>query len=134
MTNINFLINSAQFIISLLDLKQQLLTGNIHSNVIFSNQKNIKRQSLTRSSKEIRDPDEFYQNPLLSENSPDPGVVKLQDGSGWAMVTTTNNATYRSSAFPIYFSKGGFTPKSNTIVEKLSFSLQTWWTGGCRAG
>ena len=107
MSNINFIINFAKLLIPLFDLKQQLLTGDVNSNVIFSNDSNVMRAPLVlgRSSKLIQGDLLFYQNPLL-ENSPDPGVVRLEDGSGWALVTTTNNATRNSSVFPIYFSEG----------------------------
>ena len=39
---------------------------------------------------------DYYTNPLLTTNSPDPGVVRLVDGSGWAMVTTSNNVSRTS--------------------------------------
>ena len=111
MTNINFLLSGAQIIMSLFDLKQQLLTGTLNSNSYFAKQKNVERIPLGRSAKEIRDStssDVFYTNPLLRVNTPDPGVTQLVDGSGWVLVATTNNASreYNSSAFPIYFSKG----------------------------
>ena len=84
---------------------------------------------LGRASKEISLLEEaaFFQNPVLSlcivmyctvhyctvlqvlsHNSPDPGVTRLQDGSGWALVTTTNNASRAANSpiFPIYFSGG----------------------------
>ena len=51
---------------------------------------------------------DYYTNPLLTTNSPDPGVVRLVDGSGWAMVTTSNNVSRRINpvAFPMYYSSG----------------------------
>jgi hypothetical protein len=111
MTNINFLVTGAKIIMSLWDLKQQLLTGTINSNSFFAKHKNIERVPLGRSSKIFKDSTssaDFYTNPLIRVNTPDPGVTRLIDGSGWALVATTNNASrqYNSSAFPIYFSKG----------------------------
>ena len=111
MTNINFLLTGAKILMSLLDLKQQLLTGTINSNSFFTKQTNMERVPLGRSSKIIKDSrssGDFYSNPLLSVNTPDPGVTRLVDGSGWALVATSNNASrlYNSSAFPIYFSRG----------------------------
>ena len=49
MTNINFILSTAQFLISLLDVKQQLLTGTKHSNTHFLSEENHKDQ-LSRSS------------------------------------------------------------------------------------
>ena len=50
----------------------------------------------------------YYTNPLMTTNSPDPGVVRLVDGTGWAMVTTSNNVSRRSNpyAFPMFYSRG----------------------------
>lgn len=63
MTNINFILSTAQFVISLLDVKQQLLTGTKHSNTFFPSDRRSSREQqsrslssssqLSRSSKEI---------------------------------------------------------------------------------
>jgi len=118
MTNINFILSTAQFVISLLDVKQQLLTGTKHSNTFLpsdrgsntNSREQLSRSSssqLSRSAKEIHDSRGYYTNPLLTTNSPDPGVLRLVDGSGWAMVTTSNNVSRRSNpyAFPMYYSR-----------------------------
>ena len=110
MTNINLLINSARIVLTVLDLKQKLITGTTNSNVLFSNGSNAEVQERS-SFRDIRHSEDFYQNPVLSWNSPDPGVLRLEDGSGWALVTTTNGAAGKSSAFPIYFSKGKISTK-----------------------
>ena len=104
------MISGAQILMSVLDFKQQLLTGTLNSNTFIPSDKNVKRVQLSRSSKEVHDSKSYYQNPVLINNSPDPGVVKLVDGSGWALITTTNHVTRQmnTSAFPIYFSKGWF--------------------------
>ena len=49
-----------------------------------------------------------YTNPLLSTNCPDPAVLRLKDGSGYALVVTSDHATRsnNSSVFPVYFSQG----------------------------
>ena len=124
MTNINFILSTAQFLISLLDVKQQLLTGTKHSNTFFPSEENYKDQlsrsslssssQVSRSAKEIHDSSSYYTNPLVTTNSPDPGVVRLVDGSGWAMVTTSNNVSRRSNpyAFPMYYSRGRIQNKS----------------------
>ena len=116
MTKIDLILSTAQFLISLLDVKQQLLTGTKHSNTFFPRDENNKDQlsrsslssQLSRSAKEITDSSSYYTNPLVTTNSPDPGVVRLVDGSGWAMVTTSNNVSRRSNphAFPMYYSRG----------------------------
>ena len=115
MTNINFILSAAHFVISLLDVKQQLLTGTSHSNSFFPRERTLDNNNnnqlqLSRSSKEIHDSQSYYTNPLISTNSPDPGVVRLEDGSGWAMVTTSNNVSRRSNprAFPMYYSGGRY--------------------------
>lgn len=46
-----------------------------------------------------------YTNPIINSNHPDPGVLALPDGSGYAVVTTSNYATNGvDPAFPILFS------------------------------
>ena len=48
---------------------------------------------------------EFYVNPVVDNNHPDPGVLKLPDGSGFVMVSTSNYAVEGDSpAFPIMYS------------------------------
>ena len=124
MTNIKFILSIAHVLVNLLDVKQQLLTGTKHSNTHFLSEENHKDQlsrsslssssKLSRSSKEILDGSSYYTNPLVTTNSPDPGVVRLVDGSGWAMVTTSNNVSRRSNpyAFPMYYSRGRIQNKS----------------------
>ena len=69
---------------------------------------NKQRETNNKSIQDLGSFDKYYTNPLLRVNSPDPGVTRLVDGSGWVLVATTNNASreYNSSAFPIYYSKG----------------------------
>ena len=60
----------------------------------------------------------FYQNPVISSNLPDPSVIKLKNGQGYALVATSENAIAsdnqgnfpynNSTAFPIYFSRGWY--------------------------
>ncbi len=46
-----------------------------------------------------------YTNPVMEDNRPDPGVLKLSDGSGFAAVSTSNYAFDNDApAFPIMFS------------------------------
>ena len=118
MTNIKFILSLAHVLVPLLDVKQQLLTGTKHSNTHFLSEEHRKDQlsrsslpsssKLLRNSKEILDDSSYYINPLVTTNSPDPGVVRLVDGSGWAMVTTSNNVSRRSNsyAFSMHYSRG----------------------------
>ena len=49
---------------------------------------------------------EFYTNPVVEDNRPDPGVLKLQDGSGFVAISTSKFANVNDGpAFPIMFSK-----------------------------
>ena len=52
----------------------------------------------------------FYTNPVINSNLPDPSVTKLADGSGWILVATSEfaNKSTTVKAFPTYFSKGKF--------------------------
>ena len=81
MTNINLLINSAQFIISLLDLKQQLLTGTFNSNSFFGQDKNRPPAKEPRLSKEIHDESSYYRNPVIKTNLPGNQSVNVNIGS-----------------------------------------------------
>jgi beta-xylosidase len=47
-----------------------------------------------------------YTNPVISCNNPDPGVLRLPDGSGYAAVATSNFAlrSRGDPAFPLYHS------------------------------
>ena len=132
MTNINLLISGAQLLMNILNLKQQLLTGTFHSNTFFKTKEDPEADQavqLSRSSKEVRDfsSENYYQNPLLNYNSPDPGVVRLEDGSGWALVTTTNDVTRKdnTTAFPIYFSKGNIGITCYMLKEKTCFYVRS---------
>lgn len=46
-----------------------------------------------------------YTNPVVATNHPDPGVLKLPDGTGFIMVATSNHAKKCEPVFPILFSK-----------------------------
>ena len=81
---------------------------NIFLNIIFfliNGERHIS--AFKNSQKNVAISPNSYTNPLIGSNCPDPGVIKLMDGSGWAAVTTSNYASRakRSSAFPIHFSK-----------------------------
>ena len=97
MTNLNFLLSG--FLV-LLDFKENLFTGPKISERFSDHKKRkvFKKDNINS----------YYSNPLIPKNTPDPGVTKLLDDSGWALVSTSSFATKsnKSSAFPMYYSKG----------------------------
>lgn len=106
MVNFDFLLSGFLF---LLDFKENLLTG----------PKISERFSVGEPGKSVYKDrvNTYYTNPLINENTPDPGVTKLLDNSGWALVSTSSFASKsnKSSAFPIYFSR-----------DLVSWSLVSW--------
>jgi len=66
----------------------------------------------------------WYRNPVLPRNSPDPGALALPDGSGYALVTTSNFALNSEGdpALPLYFS----TDLVNWIPKGHVFPAGTW--------
>ena len=95
-----------------------MFTGSQNSNVLYYTGRNLERLPLSRYSERTLAPGDLYQNPVLRSNSPDPGVVRLEDRRGWALVTTTNNATVGSPVFPMYFSTGGISIINTTGCPK----------------
>ena len=50
---------------------------------------------------------EYYKNPVIGENCPDPGALRVEDfGGGFVVVCSSNYARgpQQDPAFPIYFS------------------------------
>ena len=45
-----------------------------------------------------------YQNPVVNANHPDPGALVLENGAGYAVVSTSNYANAGDSLFPILWS------------------------------
>ena len=91
-------------ILSIIDMKQHILMGTESANCCGDSR-------LPRTGRSFKKAETFnwavsYTNPLISTNTPDPGVTKLADGSGWVVVATSDFATraLNSSAFPMYFS------------------------------
>jgi len=131
MTNINFLISAGQFVVSLMNLKQQLLTGNLHSNTFYADDENTNSPAqLPRLSKDLNDGTSFYQNPIIDKSHPDPGVVRLKDESGWILVATSNHVKrhQNTTAFPIYFSEDlvNWEPRGHVFT---SSNWPTWAAG-----
>ena len=79
---------------------------NIYSPFRHNYQKVCPRRSNTGSSYGIPKQvvQRYYQNPVVTFNLPDPGVLKLPDGAGFVMVGTSDNAKRGDDAFPILFS------------------------------
>ena len=70
-----------------------------------------------------------YTNPLLSSNCPDPAVTRLMDGSGYALVASSDRASRsdNSSVFPMFFSKGCQSLIRLPLTSPLLFpDLVTW--------
>ena len=70
-----------------------------------------------------------YTNPLLSSNCPDPAVTRLMDGSGYALVASSDRASRsdNSSVFPMFFSKGCQSLIRFPLTSPLLFpDLVTW--------
>ena len=85
------------------DMKQHLMMGtelaNCCDNHIFKSARSL----------EAADPvpmTQFYSNPVIKKNAPDPSVVRLADGSGWVAVVTSDHSSRAAdpNAFPLYFS------------------------------
>ena len=88
--------------LALLDLKEWIFFGK-------STESYEKQRSLPDVVQFDADkPSVYYTNPVIAKNTPDPGVIKLVDGSGWVVITTSNHASRDgdNSAFPIYHSTG----------------------------
>lgn len=90
--------------LSMIDMKQQLMTGTENGNCCGGGAAGVKA---SRSLGGISRPGPRYTNPVRAENSPDPGVTRLADGSGWVAVTTSDHADHQhnSTAFPLLFSR-----------------------------
>ena len=67
---------------------------------------------------------QYYTNPVIPVNAPDPSVTKLVDGSGWVAVVTSDHSSRQadSNAFPIYFSSDLVTWTRKSWV----FSRDSW--------
>merc|ERR1712064_151568 len=64
---------------------------------------------------------QFYTNPVIKQNAPDPSVVRLADGTGWvAIVTSDHSSRYAHDprAFPLYYSR-----------DLINWELRSWVFG-----
>jgi len=87
-------------------MKQHIITGTQNANCCGKSRQESAR-SINIEAADTFNRDVSYTNPLIPTNTPDPGVTKLMDGSGWVAVATSDHATRsgNSSAFPMYFSR-----------------------------
>ena len=46
-----------------------------------------------------------YINPVVASNHPDPGVLTLPDGSGFIVVSTSDQSSFGQPTFPILYSQ-----------------------------
>merc|ERR1719150_589226 len=67
---------------------------------------------------------QFYSNPVIKKNAPDPAVVRLADGSGWGAVVTSDHSSRAAdpNAFPLYFSPD----MVNWTLRSWVFTKQSW--------
>lgn len=107
--------------LSIMDMKQHLMMGtelaNCCDNHIFKSARSL----------EAADPapvTQFYSNPVIKKNAPDPSVVRLADGSGWVAVVTSDHSSRAKdpNAFPLYFSKDMI----NWTLRSWVFNIHSW--------
>ena len=103
MNSLHFWLNG---LLTIIDIKQFIFMGSQKSNSFVGNEVDSNRRSF-RSFDDLLYVKSFT-NPLIPINTPDPGVTRLADGSGWAAVATSNHASKsgNNSAFPMFFSEG----------------------------
>ena len=104
----SFLLNG---FLSMMDMKQQLMMGTNEANCcegdIYKSSRSLDTHT-TVGETVTNTVAKFYTNPVIRHNAPDPGVVRLKDGSGWvAVVTSDHSSRYTSDprAFPLYYSR-----------------------------
>ena len=100
----SFLLNG---FLSMMDMKQHLMMGTKEANCCEGDVYKSSRSLDTLNSAPAL-ASKFYTNPVIRHNAPDPGVVRLKDGSGYvAVVTSDHSSRYTSDprAFPLYYSR-----------------------------
>ena len=128
---VDLAVTTTSLLLSILDVEQQIMTGSPHLNS-FSGQtsKIIRWPGLSyhwsgyyyycrkKKGEEEEREGGVYRNPLIASNCPDPAVVRLLDGSGYALVASSDQATKsdNSSVFPVYFSTGHQPPVSPSFL------------------
>ena len=133
---VDLAVTTTSLLLSILDVEQQIMTGSPHLNS-FSGQtsKIIRWPGLSyhwsgyyyycrkKKGEEEEREGGVYRNPLIASNCPDPAVVRLLDGSGYALVASSDQATKsdNSSVFPVYFSTGHQPPVSPSFL--ITFPL-----------
>jgi len=107
--------------LSIMDMKQHLMMGTEMANCC---ENHIYKSARSLSTREGGRSVEYYTNPVISTNAPDPSVTRLVDGSGWVAVVTSDHSSRLANpnAFPIYFSSDLVTWSLRSWV----FTSQTW--------
>ena len=128
-------VTTTSLLLSLLDLEQEMMTGSPHLNSFSGQSNKIIRWPRLRyhwawshisvtlhcraklSSEGGETGGSVYTNPLISTNCPDPAVLRLKDGSGYALVASSDHASRstNSSVFPMYFSTGRPRPPTSDL-------------------
>lgn len=100
--------------LSIMDMKQHLMMGTEMANCCDNH---IYKSARSLSSAEPGQRVQFYTNPVIFDNAPDPSVTRLTDGSGWVAVVTSDHSSRHGNpnAFPLYFSS-----------DLVSWTLRSW--------
>jgi len=125
-----FLLNG---FLSMMDMKQHIMMGTEMANCCDDHYYKSSRSLDTFEKFPVSSGDQsvqFYTNPVIKQNAPDPSVVRLADGSGWvAIVTSDHSSRYAHDprAFPLYYSR-----------DLINWELRSWvfgrrnWPGWAR--
>ena len=107
--------------LSIMDMKQHLMMGTEMANCCDNH---IYKSARSLSTREPGRSVQYYTNPVISTNAPDPSVTRLADGSGWVAVVTSDHSSRLANpnAFPIYFSSDLVT----WTLRSWVFTSQTW--------
>jgi len=107
--------------LSIMDMKQHLMMGTEMANCC---ENHIYKSARSLSTADRGQSVQYYTNPVIPVNAPDPSVTKLVDGSGWVAVVTSDHSSRQadSNAFPIYFSSDLVTWTRKSWV----FSRDSW--------
>ena len=128
MNSINFWLSS---LLSVVDIKQYIFGGVQKAHKLSESEVKLPGRSMDTLKQEFLI--KTYTNPILPVNSPDPGVTRLQDQSGWVLVTTSNKHSMvgNRTAFPIYFSPGNSMIQQFYVFSILSCMIDE---SSCRFG
>lgn len=108
--------------LSIMDMKQHLMMGTEMANCCDNH---ILKSARSLETVQTAEPSvQFYSNPVIKKNAPDPSVTRLADGSGWLAVVTSDHSSRVAdpNAFPIYYSAD----LVNWKLRSWVFNIQSW--------